>query len=278
MNIINVISSSFAKHLITLFHLEESKAHQAGHLVINTDETKQDFGDLNANTAMVLAKELKKSPRDVATQIIESFKHPYVDRIEIAGPGFLNFFLTPQAFAELAHALATHKEAFFKLEPGTHTENYNIEFVSANPTGPVHLGHGRGGIIGDVLGNILLFLGHRVTKEFYINDAGVQIQKLGASLKARCQQVAGIDAQVPEDGYQGEYLVDLARECINEHSDMVLKESDAFFQEYAKEKLLHAIKKVLHEYGINFDVWFSEKSLHTDGSIERTLQILQKHG
>ncbi|MFI5333510.1 MAG: arginine--tRNA ligase, partial [Candidatus Babeliales bacterium] len=202
----------------------------------------------------------------------------YIERIEIAGPGFLNFFLTKHAYTELVHALTTDKAAFFKLDPGTHTQNYNIEFVSANPTGPVHLGHGRGGIIGDVLGNIVLFLGHRVTKEFYINDAGVQVQKLGASLKARCQQQAGIDAQLPEDGYQGEYLVDLARECIQEHSTLVLKESDEFFQEYAKEKLLHAIKKVLHDYGINFDVWFSEKSLHTNGSIERTLHLLQEHG
>ncbi|MFI5333486.1 MAG: arginine--tRNA ligase, partial [Candidatus Babeliales bacterium] len=218
MNIINSISHAFKNHLQTLFNLDAHQADSAAHLVINTDEAKQDFGDLNANAAMVLAKELKKNPREVATAIVESFKHPYIERIEIAGPGFLNFFLTKHAYTELVHALTTDKAAFFKLEPGTHTQNYNIEFVSANPTGPVHLGHGRGGIIGDVLGNILLFLGHRVTKEFYINDAGVQVQKLGASLKARCQQQAGIDAQLPEDGYQGEYLVDLARECIQEHS------------------------------------------------------------
>ena len=278
MNVINVISHAFAQHLAQLFALDQSKAAQAGHLTINTDEAKQDFGDLNANAAMVLSKELKKNPREIATLIIESFKHPHVDRIEIAGPGFLNFFLTAQAFTDLAHALATERDAFFKLEPGTHTENYDIEFISANPTGPVHLGHGRGGIIGDVLGNILLFLGHRVTKEFYINDAGVQMHKLGASLKARCQQAAGMDVQVPEDGYQGEYLVELAKQCLAEHSDMVLKESDTFFQEYAKEKLLRAIQEVLKTYGINFDVWFSEKSLHTNGSIERTLHLLQEHG
>jgi len=188
MTLIPKIQYAFTNHLQQSFNLNPADARKHSELVINVDESKQHFGDLNANAAMTLAKELKKNPRELAQSIATSFNNQAIHRIEIAGPGFLNFFFTLDALQEIAQELVTRKAEFFKLDPDQQRKNFNVEFVSANPTGPLHLGHGRGGIIGDVLSNVLLFLGHRVTKEFYINDAGVQIQKLGRCLKIRCQQ------------------------------------------------------------------------------------------
>jgi len=277
MNILDTIHDAFYQNLQSLFSINPSEV--AGlEFVLNADEAKAAFGDINTNAAMILAKQLKQNPRAIAQTITDSFKHPFVERVEIAGPGFLNLFLTKQAFHELAKELYIQQADFFKFPLTTPKKNINIEFVSANPTGPLHVGHGRGGIIGDVLGNILSFLGHHVTKEFYINDAGSQIQKLGTSLKVRCQQEAGIDATMPEEGYLGEYMIDLAKKCIAQYGQAVLGESDLFFQEYAKQEMLAAIKTTLTNYGITFDVWFSEKQLHTDGSIEATLATLGKHG
>src|SRR5581483_8160338 len=154
--------------------------------------------------------------------------------------------------------------------------NISLEFVSANPTGPLHFGHGRGAIIGDVLANVLRFMGHTVTKEFYINDAGNQIQKLGESFKIRCQQAAGIQAELPEDGYHGEYLLELAQDCFAELGHTVFEKPDSFFAQYAKDALLQQIRDTLSDYGIHYDVWFSEKILHHNGSIEKALAVLQQ--
>ncbi|HEX2978114.1 MAG TPA: arginine--tRNA ligase [Candidatus Babeliales bacterium] len=276
MNLLVHLEQAFHDFLIKTFGIDKNllKDHA---LSLNVDEQKQTFGDLSSNSAMILAKPLSMQPRAIAQQIQEKFTHPIVEKIEIAGPGFLNFFLTQDAFITLAETLYEQEDQFFKLEQSAPRSNFNIEFVSANPTGPLHLGHGRGGIIGDVLGNILRFLGHNVTKEFYINDAGNQIQKLGASFKARCLQVLGKDAQLPEEGYQGEYLVELARTCVDKYGVSLLGEDDAFFAQYAKTALLEAIKKTLAEYGITFDVWFSEKTLHESGAIDKSLAKLAKN-
>ena len=232
---------------------------------------------MNSNAAMVLAKLREKNPREIAQEIITQFQHPYIQKIEIAGPGFLNAFFTPKAFHDLAAELYTKKENFFKLEQDASKHQYNIEFVSANPTGPLHLGHGRGAIIGDVLANVLKFLGHHVTKEFYINDAGNQIYKLGVSLKIRCEQALGIEALIPEDGYHGEYLLELAQQCIQEHGKEVIEKENSFFESYAKEHLLQKIKLTLEHYGVTFDNWFSEKALHENGDIQRAIEYLQEH-
>jgi arginyl-tRNA synthetase len=278
MNLIEQIQHSFTLFLEKTYAPLDAALTKTIATTLNTDETKQEFGDLSSNAAMILAKSLKKNPREIAQQIIAEFRHPAIARIELAGPGFLNIFLTLEAFKEITCDLYESKENFFKLNPTALRSHYNVEFVSANPTGPLHLGHGRGGIIGDVFGNIATFVGHQSTKEFYINDAGSQMQKLGQSLKARCEQQLGVDAVIPEGGYHGEYLVALAKECLGHYGDGVVRESDAFFTQYAQEKLLAEQKETLKEYGINFDVWFSEKTLHTDGSIDKTLTLLEKNG
>jgi len=186
--------------------------------------------------------------------------------------------LTPEAFQLIIKELITAGDGFFKSIKLGEKKRFNIEFVSANPTGPLHLGHGRGGIIGDVLNNILNFIGHSATKEFYVNDAGAQIQKLALSFKVRCQQTVGKDVSMPENGYQGDYLIDLAKVAIAEHSASFADKSREELGKYAKEKLLKKIEITLQQYGISFDVWFSEKSLHTSGAVEKTLSKLQDDG
>lgn len=272
MNIIEQIKQHINEIIITTYH----KVPTGLTVTLNVDPAKQQFGDLSTNAALIIAKEVQQNPRLVAQTILDKLIHQYIDRSEIAGPGFINIFLTQAAFQKLAQALFDQQEKFFKpatLQPIT----YNIEFVSANPTGPLHLGHGRGGIIGDVLGNILHFLGHRVTKEFYINDAGAQIVKLGLSFKARCLQQLGVDAPIPEDGYQGDYLISLAQKCVNEYGPALKDEKDYFFAVYAKNHLLEAIKSTLKNYGIQYDMWFSEKTLHESGAITQALATLEKN-
>lgn len=277
MNILEQITTALLAHVQATFNLTAHDV-QAIDVTLNVDAQKVQFGDVTTNAALILAQQLQQNPRAIAQQITSTFTHNYIKTIEIAGPGFINFFLTPQAFMQLAHDLFEQENSFFKLDSSFPKHNYNIEFVSANPTGPLHLGHGRGGIIGDVLGNIVRFLGHAVTKEFYINDAGVQIQKLGNSFKIRCEQLLGSNKQIPEDGYQGEYLVILAQQCVSEYGAEVLQKPDTFFAQYAQDHLLANIKKTLLAYGITFDVWFSEKTLHESGAITRALELLQKNG
>lgn len=277
MNLIERIHQAFNTHLETLFTLGLVDLEHSN-FCLNTDPNKQDFGHINSNIAMVLAKELSKAPRQIAELIASTFTHEAVEKVEIAGPGFLNFFLKQEAFIQVAQELSKAGESFFKPDLSVGIKHFNVEFVSANPTGPLHLGHGRGGIIGDVLANVLSFLGHSVTREFYINDAGAQIEKLGLSFKARCYQELGQEMALPEGGYQGHYLVTLAQECIAEYGKFVIGQPDAFFQTYAKDKMLAMVKGTLAKYGITFDVWFSEKTLHTDGSIEKALGILQQKG
>jgi len=176
---------------------------------------------------------------------------------------------------QITSELFVNKYDFYRLDKTEKKFKYLVEFVSANPTGPLHLGHGRNGIIGDVLTNVLDFLGHKAEKEFYINDAGSQILKLGQSLKVRCQQEVGQKVELPEGGYSGQYLIDLAEKCIAEFGQDLLKKDDQFFANYAKTEMLELIKENLNDYGIQFDSWFSEKSLYERGLVDAVLNELK---
>ncbi len=248
---------------------------------INMDREQQ-FGDLSCNAAMILAKPLGKSPRDVAValakQLMDSSDKDLFADVTIAGPGFLNILLAPAAWRQLQQELFEQREAFFKLDADQKKLKYLLEFVSANPTGPLHLGHGRGGIIGDVLARVLAFLGHTVSKEFYINDAGNQIKLLGQSLKVRCLQEFGAVEEMPEGGYGGEYMVDLAKDCVAQHGEAIKEKSDQFFELYAKEQMLQLIQATLKAYRISFDRWYSEKTLHDGGAIDVALGLLKNKG
>ena len=244
---------------------------------LNADEDKQSFGDINSNIAMICAQALKQNPRQLATDIINQFQHQDIDHIELAGPGFLNFFMKQSWYQNLIQEIHINKESFFK-QKSERTENINIEFVSANPTGPMHVGHGRNGILGDVCANVLQFLGHKVCKEFYINDAGAQITKLGNSFKIRCLQQLEQSIELPEDGYHGEYLIEFAQSCVQKFGINIQQENDTFFQSYAKEHMLANLQKTLEDYGIVFDVWFSEKSLHDHGKVSQAIERLKNTG
>lgn len=275
MNCIEHIATSFFSLLTTHYNLESSALTRCS-FDINTDPDKSAFGDLNSNAAMMLAKELKTNPRAIAQMVIENFQHPFITKVEIAGPGFLNFFMTDAASLQLSHQIFEQQEAFFK--PNLTPKKINVEFVSANPTGPLHFGHGRNGILGDTLSNILSFIGHDVTREFYINDAGAQITKLGNSLKIRYLQACGIDMQLPDDAYHGQYLIDFGKDLATQCGATIQNNDDEYFQEIAKAKMLAQQKETLDSYGIKFDVWFSEKALKQDINIDDYINMLTQKG
>lgn len=278
MNFIDQLKNQISNSISSLFNLTKQQ-QEAIHLELNVNKEPQ-FGDFSCNAAMILAKELKKNPKDVALQIIQNLQKDdqikiNVESFEVAGPGFINIFLTPACWNKTALELYKKKENYFNDDAVLNPKKFLLEFVSVNPTGPLHLGHGRGAIVGDVLTNILRFLGHEAIKEYYINDAGNQIANLGLSLLARCKQQLGIDAALPEEGYHGEYLIELAKECIKEYGKEVIEKDLSFFKGYATAKMLHMIKEDLDIYGVEFDDWFSELSLFKDGSVEKTLKILK---
>lgn len=275
MNCIEQITSSFFSFLATQYNLDHTAFARCS-FDINSDADKAAFGDLNSNAAMILAKDLKTNPRAIAQTVIDNFTHPFVAKIEIAGPGFLNFFLTNTALIELSKQIFKQKKLFFK--PNLSPKKINIEFVSANPTGPLHFGHGRNGILGDTLANILTFLGHEVTREFYINDAGAQIIKLGNSLKIRYLQALGMDIQLPEDAYQGQYLIDFGADLAAEFGKNIKNNDEEYFQEIAKAKMLAQQQETLDSYGIKFDIWFSEKALKNDINIDDYIKMLSDNG
>jgi arginyl-tRNA synthetase len=275
MNILQTLEQNFRAFIAQTFGKPESLEHITFNL--NTDPKKADFGDISSNAAMILAKKLGKNPREIAQHIATTFNDAGIQKIEIAGPGFINIYLTPACLTSLAQELYNNPQSFFKPAQSM-AQQYSVEFVSANPTGPLHIGHGRGGIIGDVLGNVLSFVGNPVTKEFYINDAGNQIQKLGESLKVRYMQALGMGAELPEDGYHGEYLKELAPLFIKQFGENAASQPAEIFGNFGKEHLLAALQKTLSDYGIHFDVWFSEKVLHTSGAVEEAIHELTQRG
>ena len=277
MNIIEQIEQSFIDHIQRLFTLSPEQTANI-RLSVNTDEAKSAFGDISSNAAMTLAQLLKQNPLQLGQQIAGSFAHSYVAQVALHKPGFINIYLTQEALQQLTQELYRADKDFFKLfaQP---TQNINLEFVSANPTGPLHFGHGRGAIIGDVLAKVINFVGQKATREFYINNAGAQMQKLGMSFKIRCQQICGLDVSLPEEAYHGEYLKELANELIAHKGARVFEEyDDNYFAQYAETHLLDKIKKTLENYGVIFDVWFPETKLHQHGEIKKALTILHQNG
>lgn len=276
MNSFEKIQSSFISFLQQSFMIP-LEIIQAGKFELNCDEDKQQFGDINSNIAMIAAKHLKTNPRALAQAIIDGFMNKMIVKIEVAGPGFLNFFMTPEWFCQLAQEIKSQKDLFFKAGYLA-SKKINIEFVSANPTGPLHIGHGRNGILGDVLATVYQFLNQEISREFYINDAGAQITKLGLSFKIRCLQQLGQNIELLEDGYHGEYLITLAKKCVQEFATNLENQPIAFFETYAKEHMLAMQKETLESYGIVFQTWFSEKSLHDFGKVTSSIQRLVATG
>jgi len=241
------------------------------------------FGDLTTNIAFVLAPIAKMPPRKLAEIIIENVPAwpNDVDRVEIAGSGFINLFLKPRFWHKVLRQILAQPKEFCSPAVGR-GRKVNIEFVSANPTGPLHVGHGRCAVVGDSLARILEKVGYRVTREYYINDAGRQMEILGKSVFLRYCQELGRDVPFPEDGYQGEYIRDIARDLIKERGDSILsmpeKEAISLLTKIAADVILHQIKADLTLFRIQFDQWFSEKSLYESRAVEKAIRYLQKKG
>jgi len=237
------------------------------------------FGDWATNLAMILAKPLGMKPRDLASAILERLDHARagIRSAEIAGPGFINFRVASDVFAEGLRALIAAGGQFGHSNTGNGCP-VNVEFVSANPTGPLHVGHGRQAAIGDAIAALLAATGWRVTREFYYNDAGAQIMNLALSVQARVRQLAGQDVAFPETGYHGEYIRDLAQRYIDEHSsDYNADDLDAV-RRYAVRELRKEQDRDLQAFGVKFDVYFLESSLYADGRVGDTITRLVRAG
>lgn len=243
---------------------------------------QETLGDLATPVAMSLSKVLKKQPRKIAEELVNSMKAGNVfEKIDIAGPGFINFTFSKQYLFSEIKRLLEQKSSFLRNDIGK-GKKVQIEFISANPTGPLHLGHGRGGATGEALANLLSAAGFKVEREYYVNDAGKQVKLLGLSVFARYQQLLGIEYTFPEEGYKGGYIEDIAKEIINEHENKYLQTSfnkvSEFFIDYSYKKILFSIQKDLKDFSIDFDTWQSERELFTSGEVERSLEDLKSRG
>ena len=240
-------------------------------------------GDLATNLALVLAKSLNKKPRAVAEALVKALQLPQglVERVEIAGPGFINFFLKREQRAAVLQVVLAAGTKYGRSEVGR-GRKVNVEFVSANPTGPLHVGHGRGAALGDGIAALLEWTGHAVSREFYVNDAGAQIDKLAHSLWARVQQAVGRAGEIPEGGYHGEYLVELAQAILGREgrafADLPPEEGVRRCRAIGVESQRAEQDRDLAEFGVRFDVVFFESSLYEQHLIERTLQDLSTRG
>lgn len=246
------------------------------------------MGDLATPVAMSIAALLKKSPRKIAEELVNSIKDlsakagkSAFEKIDIAGPGFINFTFSKEYLYSEIKKLIEYKSGFLREDIGK-GRRVQIEFISANPTGPLHLGHGRGGATGEALSNLLNAAGYKVEREYYINDAGKQVKLLGLSVFARYQQLLGIEYPFPEEGYKGGYIEDVANEIIKENGKKFLQRSfeavSDFFIDYSYRMILSGIKKDLKDFGINFDTWQSEEELYKKGDVEEAIEDLKIKG
>lgn len=247
----------------------------------------REHGDFATNLAMMLAKPARAKPRDIAQQLVDALPaSPLVARCEIAGPGFINFFLSPQAYEAEVLRVLDQGEHYGRSTHGA-GRRVGVEFVSANPTGPLHVGHGRAAAIGDCLSRLLHATGWDVKREFYYNDAGVQIQNLAISVQARARGISPDQAEWPEGGYRGDYIADVAQAYLNRETAMadgkeVVGAGDPenleAIRQFAVASLRHEQDLDLKAFGAGFDVYFLESSLYAEGKVEETVRELIAHG
>ena len=234
-------------------------------------------GDYATNAAMKNCRLLSKAPRDVANALIEKLDMNGIDHVEIAGPGFINFFLKNDSLQPIVKKIINEKDNFGKLPKNG--QKVNVEFVSANPTGILHVGTARGAAVGDSLARLLEASGYEVTREYYINDAGNQITHLGESIQARYMNLFGIEKEIPEDGYNGQDIHDIARRLKEEYGDSLLNKENAleFFKEKGMKIELDRIIEDLALFRVKHDVFSSEKVIRSNGAVEKELDYLKKY-
>ena len=235
------------------------------------------LGDWTTNLAMTLARPLKKRPVEIAALLRDRMRlgEAGVERVDIAGPGFMNFWLDPARIVESVRDVITADERFGHSDAGR-GEAVNIEFVSANPTGPLHVGHGRQAALGDAIATLLEWTGWKVSREFYYNDAGVQIENLAASVRAWIDSMNGAELAIPEGGYHGEYIREIAERYVAENKGKAIDDSD--IRHFAVAALRAEQDLDLQAFGVKFDKYFLESSLYTDGRVEHTVEALNAAG
>ncbi len=234
-------------------------------------------GDYATNAALKFARSLGKTPRELAFLLVENIDSEGIEKIEIAGPGFINFFMKDDSLQAIVKKIIEEGENYGRGE--NKNVKVNVEFVSANPTGPLHIGHARNAAIGDSISRILSFAGYDVTREYYINDAGNQINNLGLSLKARYYQILGLDGPesvIPEDGYLGEDIVDIAQDIVNEYGDTLVNKENSleFFKDLGIKLELEKIVEELEAFRVTFDTFTSEIEVRKNNSVEKEIEYL----
>ena len=243
---------------------------------------KKELGDFATNVAMQSARVFRKSPRNIAEELVKRIEGEWLDRIDIAGPGFINFYLKSNVLYDTLASIINKGEAFGQLAKKD-IAPIQVEYVSANPTGPLHIGHGRGAAAGSALVNLLRAAGYPVTSEYYINDAGNQINNLALSVNHRYLELLGKadEATFPENGYHGADIVDTAQRIIKKDGEKYLDMSEderlAIFKELALKEKLAALKEDLEAFNVTFDVWFSERTLHPD-MVNAAVDVLKNNG
>ena len=259
---------------------ELATEEQIPNVVLESPKDKTN-GDFSTNMAMQLARVAKKAPRMIAEELVANFDKAKasIEKIEIAGPGFINFYMDNRYLTDLIPTIVNAGEAYGETNTGK-GEKVQVEFVSANPTGDLHLGHARGAAVGDTLCNLLAKAGYDVSREYYINDAGNQIHNLALSVEARYMQALGLEKEMPEDGYHGADIIGIGKRLAEEFGDRYAKadekESYEFYREYGLKYELAKLQKDLESFRVKFDVWFSETSLYKNGKIDQALAVLKE--
>jgi len=239
-----------------------------------------EFGDYSTNIAFLLAPKLRKNPQEIAKTIIQNMHYGDIcEKVEPAGKGFINFYVKDEIWKQTLFNIYKSGIDSFLPDVGN-GKKVLIEFVSANPTGPLHIGHGRGAVVGDVLANILKNTGHKVVKEYYVNDAGKQIATLGESTYTRWRELKGDNVEYPKHFYQGEYVKSLAAELIGQNVPIPANQNEAikFMSDYSGSKVMKGIQEDLEEFGVFFDNYYRESKLYENGIVDDTLELLKQKG
>lgn len=262
-----VLESLYPEHKDTFFEVEVPK--------------NEAFGDYSTNVALVLKGKVGKPPREIAQSFVERLnQEENFSKLEVAGPGFINFWIAEDFYRENLKDLLEKGDDFFKLDLGR-GQKVLVEFVSANPTGPLHIGHGRGAAYGDSIARILSQTGFSVVREYYINDQGTQMHTLGKSVYLRAKELSGEKIEFPEDGYQGAYIYDIAKLALERYPTLLSVPEDeaiALCRDLAVEVILEDIRMDLENFRVRFDSWYSERSLFERGVVARVLRLLEEKG
>ncbi|MGB5289592.1 MAG: arginine--tRNA ligase [Ignavibacteriaceae bacterium] len=269
------------KYLYKIFEEARQRLAYLGEIELVFDTPKiETHGDLSCNAAMILSKKFKRNPREIASEIISNLNtdETVISKTEIAGPGFINFYFTPSFISEIVKEIIERGDDFGKSKKYS-GKKANVEFVSANPTGPLTVGHGRGAVTGDTIANMLEWIGYEVDREYYFNDAGRQMRKLGESVKLRYLEILGEEINFTDEYYQGNYIIDIAQKLFNESGNKLKNESpEGKFKEKAETEIFDDIKNSLKRIGINHKIFYNESSLYKDGRIKELIEKFESLG